>query len=265
MVASFALSTDDTPFDYVNLTEQVKGEFLPTDSEVTQNLINRERAVLPTIDTQYNFPLNFVDENDIGVGRGSKYCQQKNIQDIGNGEYLRIDHAHNHEVQGSIALPVFEDDSNERSCCTAELSTYTGDDDYILEFFLLVNMKGSTKQQLLLNKLSTLGGFDIGFERGLDESRLPVELSRSCSEQKYVEGSSTPTDQGVEGGWKFDPTTGGLVAAGYVIQDVDTQKSSMVSNNNPCDRTIDLAAEGASPHPPPSSSCFNSKNHTVKL
>ncbi|KAL6976170.1 hypothetical protein U1Q18_024960 [Sarracenia purpurea var. burkii] len=33
-------------------------------------------------------------------------------------------------------------------------STYTGDDDYILEFFLPVNMKGSTEQQLLLNNLS---------------------------------------------------------------------------------------------------------------
>lgn len=33
-------------------------------------------------------------------------------------------------------------------------STYTGDDDYILEFFLPINMKGSSEQQLLLNNLS---------------------------------------------------------------------------------------------------------------
>ncbi|KAK8704750.1 hypothetical protein V6N13_048363 [Hibiscus sabdariffa] len=33
-------------------------------------------------------------------------------------------------------------------------STFTGDDDYILEFFLPVNMKGSSEQQLLLNNLS---------------------------------------------------------------------------------------------------------------
>lgn len=33
-------------------------------------------------------------------------------------------------------------------------STFTGDDDYILEFFLPINCKGSTEQQLLLNKLS---------------------------------------------------------------------------------------------------------------
>jgi hypothetical protein len=32
-------------------------------------------------------------------------------------------------------------------------STYTGDDDYILELFLLVNMKGSAEQQLLLTNL----------------------------------------------------------------------------------------------------------------
>lgn len=33
-------------------------------------------------------------------------------------------------------------------------STYTYDDDYILEFFLPVNMKGTTEQQLLLSNLS---------------------------------------------------------------------------------------------------------------
>ncbi|KAK8364882.1 hypothetical protein V6Z11_1Z106800 [Gossypium hirsutum] len=33
-------------------------------------------------------------------------------------------------------------------------STYTGDDDYILELFLPINMKGSLEQQLLLNNLS---------------------------------------------------------------------------------------------------------------
>ena len=33
-------------------------------------------------------------------------------------------------------------------------STYTGEDDYILELFLPVNMKGSAKQQLVLNNLS---------------------------------------------------------------------------------------------------------------
>ncbi|MBA0696188.1 hypothetical protein Goari_002764, partial [Gossypium aridum] len=33
-------------------------------------------------------------------------------------------------------------------------STYTGDDDYILELFLPINLKGSSEQQLLLNNLS---------------------------------------------------------------------------------------------------------------
>ncbi|KAL0286490.1 UNVERIFIED_CONTAM: protein NLP9 [Sesamum angustifolium] len=179
-----------------------------------------------------------------------------NVMYYNKAEYLRIQYAIDHEVRGSIALPVFEDDSLERSCCAvlelvttkekpnfdsemenicqalqslsknhkaalAEIiavlraichahrlplaqtwipcsykadsgcetpffypdvkeyhiteyplvhharrfglnaavairlrSTHTGDDDYILEFFLPVNMKGSIEQQLLLNNLS---------------------------------------------------------------------------------------------------------------
>ena len=36
-------------------------------------------------------------------------------------------------------------------------------------------------------KLSAVGGSDVGLQRGLDESRLPLELSTSGSEQKYME------------------------------------------------------------------------------
>lgn len=262
-------------------------------------------------------------------------------------QYPLVQHARKYGLNAAVAIRL--------------RSTYTGDDDYILEFFLPINMKGSTEQQLLLNNLSStmqricrslrtvsdaeLSG--VGFQRGLDGSELPLDLSRSCSEQK-LEGHSVSADQvsvnatdsndartvarppdqtasgsrrqlekkrstaeknvslsvlqqyfsgslkdaakaigvcpttlkricrqhgisrwpsrkinkvnrslkkiqtvldsvqGVEGGLKFDPTTGGLIAASNIIQD-----------NSP---------EDASPHPPPpSSSCFNTESPNVKL
>ncbi|KAF2321992.1 hypothetical protein GH714_005251 [Hevea brasiliensis] len=55
-------------------------------------------------------------------------------------EYPLVHHARKYGLNAAVAIRL--------------RSTYTGDDDYILEFFLPVNMKGSSEQQLLLNNLS---------------------------------------------------------------------------------------------------------------
>ncbi|XP_076936408.1 protein NLP9-like isoform X1 [Bidens hawaiensis] len=55
-------------------------------------------------------------------------------------QYPLVQHARKYGLNAAVAISL--------------RSTYTGDDDYILEFFLPVNMKGSTEQQLLLNNLS---------------------------------------------------------------------------------------------------------------
>ncbi|CAJ1955506.1 unnamed protein product [Sphenostylis stenocarpa] len=55
-------------------------------------------------------------------------------------EYPLVHHARKYNLNAAVAIRL--------------RSTYTDDDDYILEFFLPVNMRGSSEQQLLLDNLS---------------------------------------------------------------------------------------------------------------
>ncbi|KAF2300309.1 hypothetical protein GH714_011645 [Hevea brasiliensis] len=55
-------------------------------------------------------------------------------------EYPLVHHARKYGLNAAVAIRL--------------RSTYTGNSDYILEFFLSVSMKGSSEQQLLLNNLS---------------------------------------------------------------------------------------------------------------
>ncbi|XWS09383.1 hypothetical protein CRYUN_Cryun40dG0080600 [Craigia yunnanensis] len=264
-------------------------------------------------------------------------------------------------------------------------STYTDDDDYILEFFLPINMKGSSEQQLLLNNLSgtmqricrslrtvsdaeIVGeGSKVEFQRGTVPNFPPMSMSRRSSEtalsadsemnsndriplnvsnsrsdgkeadgpleqamsgprrqiekkrstaeknvslsvlQQYFSGSlkdaaksigvcpttlkricrqhgisrwpsrkinkvnrslkkiQTVLDsvQGVEGGLKFDPATGGFIAAGTIIQEVDTQKTLVFSNKNlPVQVPEPVNQEKSSA---PLASCSDGENSVVKL
>ncbi|KAJ9189010.1 hypothetical protein P3X46_000353 [Hevea brasiliensis] len=251
-------------------------------------------------------------------------------------------------------------------------STYTGNSDYILEFFLSVSMKGSSEQQLLLNNLSgtmqrickslrtvsdaeLVGGesskvefqkeaiprfppmsvsisssqttfseanlnltnkipFDASSskydemesdgpcEQAIKGSRRQLEKKRSIAEknvslsvlQQYFYGSLKdaaksigvcPTTlkricrqhgisrwpsrkinkvnsslkkiqtvvnsvQGVEGGLKFDPTTGGFVAASSIVQEFDSPKSFLFSDRNLPAKNSESATEDAVSVPP---------------
>ena len=63
------------------------------------------------------------------------------VKDYHISEYPLVHHARKFNLNAAVAIRL--------------RSTYTGDDDYILDFFLPVNMRGSSEHQLLLNNLSS--------------------------------------------------------------------------------------------------------------
>ncbi|XP_057779362.1 protein NLP9-like isoform X1 [Salvia miltiorrhiza] len=131
-------------------------------------------------------------------------------------EYPLVHHARKFGLNAAVAIRL--------------RSTYTGDDDYILEFFLPVNMKGSTEQQLLLNNLSgtmqrickslrTVSDTEL---HGMDDSKVKLQDSeiRNISSISVSGRSSEQSFLG-ENLKNVDPITQNVVGSTITRKEAD--------------------------------------------
>ncbi|GAA0146775.1 hypothetical protein LIER_06648 [Lithospermum erythrorhizon] len=93
-------------------------------------------------------------------------------------EYPLVHHARKHRLNAAVAIRL--------------RSTYTGNDDYILEFFLPANVKGSMEQQLLLNNLSSTMQRICKSLRTVSESELRGQKSSEFKLQNENSRHSPP-------------------------------------------------------------------------
>ncbi|KAG4988470.1 hypothetical protein AAZX31_11G122900 [Glycine max] len=91
------------------------------------------------------------------------------------GEYPLVHHARKYNLNAAVAIRL--------------RSTYTNDDDYILEFFLPVNMTGSSEQELLLDNLSST-------------------MRRICKSLRTVSDAELTGIEGSQGGFPKEKVSG---------------------------------------------------------
>ncbi|KAL2507243.1 Protein NLP9 [Forsythia ovata] len=158
-------------------------------------------------------------------------------------EYPLVHHARKFGLNAAVAIRL--------------RSTYTGDDDFILEFFLPVNMKGSTEQQLLLNNLSStmqricrslrtvsdaeLLGLEseVGLQNRGVQNLPPSTLSRRSSEQSLIDGHLNSGDQVPLN--VSDSNTTGMDADGPLDQTMAGSRRRMEKKRSTAEKHVSLS------------------------
>ncbi|KAJ6733948.1 PROTEIN NLP8 [Salix koriyanagi] len=137
-------------------------------------------------------------------------------------EYPLVHHARKYGLNSAVAIRL--------------RSTYTDDDDYILELFLPVNMKGSSDQQLLLTNLSgtmqricrslrTVSDTkfvgqecsEVGFPKEAVLSFQPMSISKGSSQNALSEGN--------------------LISASKMLLNVSSSKNDQMESNSSHEQT----------------------------
>ncbi|CAI9761660.1 unnamed protein product [Fraxinus pennsylvanica] len=130
-------------------------------------------------------------------------------------EYPLVHHARKFGLNAAVAIRL--------------RSTYTGDDDFILELFLPVNMKGSTEQQLLLNNLSsTMQRISRSLRTVADAELLGLE-SKVGLQNNEVQNLPLRTLSG---------RSSNLNSGDQVPQDVSDSKTTGMDADGPLDQTM---------------------------
>ncbi|KAG6741306.1 hypothetical protein POTOM_054539 [Populus tomentosa] len=190
-------------------------------------------------------------------------------------EYPLVHHARKYGLNAAVAIRL--------------RSTYTGDEDYILEFFLPVNIEGSSDQQLLLNNLSESNSSN---EQKMSGSRRQVEKKRSTAEktvslsvlQQYFSGSLKDaaksiggelhailphnTEKNLQTTWNIQMAIpqdkqGGFIAGGAMMQEFDLRNGFVFQEKNLSNRNSDPANHDVvSVRRAP---CTDGNNSTVKV
>ncbi|GAU21972.1 hypothetical protein TSUD_111120 [Trifolium subterraneum] len=148
-----------------------------------KNILCIEESACYITDTAMEGFVHACIENPLEEGKGvaGKALQSNHpffysdVKTYDISEYPLVHHARKFNLNAAVAIRL--------------RSTYTNNDDYILEFFLPINMKGSSEQQLLLDNLS-------GTMQKICKSLRTVsgaELSEIESSQAGFEKNSVPS------------------------------------------------------------------------
>ncbi|KAG5242173.1 protein NLP [Salix suchowensis] len=137
-------------------------------------------------------------------------------------EYPLVHHARKYGLNSAVAIRL--------------RSTYTDDDDYILELFLPVNMKGSSDQQLLLTNLSGTMQRICKSLRTVSDTKF---VGQECSEVGFPKEAvlSFQPMSISKGSFQNALSEGNLISASKMLLNVSSSKNDQMESNSSNEQT----------------------------